>query len=315
MDRQQVTGLVVNDKVNVKREFIQKTRAMLNNWEKGGLAFAKREFKKHQPDHKKNNDFVKTLQGNVSFIGNIRGVNDVLFKKMRLRVNILKNSVDYKFITNEEVRKKLTSDNLKMERILLDEVHTQDEKFISFCTSAFHQIENLLNYYYWKRFPEIIDLLQFLIANNPDFKRSYKKWEKAYERFKRIRDLNISVLTYLFEKEFYFEKEVYVEGVKIYYDKRITKLRDIRNDDSHRCSILSYDKAKVLLDFKELEVKKARYLKKHGRFMNLQDHEIDIVYKFDLLKFSEIKDFYFTRKIVKEVGEKIANDLKKRRLN
>ena len=38
--RQEVTGLVVNTKLNIKREYLQKVRAMINNWEKGGLSFA-----------------------------------------------------------------------------------------------------------------------------------------------------------------------------------------------------------------------------------------------------------------------------------
>ncbi|MDO6804000.1 reverse transcriptase family protein [Wenyingzhuangia sp. 1_MG-2023] len=37
MQRQQVTGLIVNEKLNVKREYLQKVRAMLNNWDKGGF--------------------------------------------------------------------------------------------------------------------------------------------------------------------------------------------------------------------------------------------------------------------------------------
>jgi RNA-directed DNA polymerase len=68
MERQEVTGLIVNQKLNIKREYFQKVRAMLNNWEKGGLSYAEREFKKHQPILKKTFNFREVLLGHLSFI-------------------------------------------------------------------------------------------------------------------------------------------------------------------------------------------------------------------------------------------------------
>ena len=83
--------------------------------------------------------------------------------------------IDYRFIIHLHVRKRLISDNAKMEKILLDKIHLTDDKFISFCTAAFHQIENLLNYYYWRRFPNVGDLIDFLIAKNPGFEKNLLK--------------------------------------------------------------------------------------------------------------------------------------------
>ena len=109
--------------------------------------FAKKRFNEKTKGVKKG-DFQDVLNGHVSFIGNVRGKEDSLFIKLNIRLNTLKNRIDFLFIKNLNVRKRLVGDNLKMERILLDSVHTDDQRFISFCTVAFHQIENLLNYYY-----------------------------------------------------------------------------------------------------------------------------------------------------------------------
>jgi RNA-directed DNA polymerase len=186
MERQQVTGLVVNERINVKREYLQMVRAMLNNWEKGSLEFAKRRFKKHQPLNKKEYDFREVLSGNVSFIGNVRGKDDSVFKKLNIQLKmLLLNRTDYSFVTNENVKKRLTSDNLKMEKILMDKIHLTEDKFIAFCTSAFHQVENLLNYYYWRRFPDFPDLLEFLLQNNPRFKKRFRDLENAKKNFKK----------------------------------------------------------------------------------------------------------------------------------
>jgi retron-type reverse transcriptase len=44
MDRQLVTGIVVNEKPNVNREYIKKVRTILKNWEAGGEKYAQKIF-------------------------------------------------------------------------------------------------------------------------------------------------------------------------------------------------------------------------------------------------------------------------------
>jgi RNA-directed DNA polymerase len=308
MDRQQVTGLVVNEKVNIKREYIQKVRAMLNNWEKGGLSFAKGRFRKHQPIIKKHFNFIEVVTGHVSFIGNVRGKDDKLFQKLHLQLTMLRMRVDYEFITHMGVRERLISDNLKMEKTLMDKIHDDENKFISFCTAAFHQIENLLNYYYWKRFPEIADLLEFLLANNPRFKKRHKTIDDAKNRFTKIGALDVNVLVYIFEKQFYFEAGTNASEKK-FYDRRISKLREIRNDDSHRCSVIELDKEKIISNYKTLQRKKEKHYIKEKKYHILNTEELEIEFHFELLEFLEKKDYSFVRKAVKEVAEKIKADL------
>lgn len=83
-DRQEVTGLIVNERVNVKRSFIRNTRAMLNSWAKYGLEEADREFKEKFGGA---TPFQQMLQGRIAFIGQIRGRSDSVFKKLSAEYN------------------------------------------------------------------------------------------------------------------------------------------------------------------------------------------------------------------------------------
>jgi len=296
MDRQEVTGLVVNQKVNVKREYLNSVRAMLNNWEKGGVNFAQSRYDFHKKKIEQNIDFRNALRGHIDFIGSIKGKENSVYSKLKLRYEYLYNKLDYEMITHEKVRNQLVKDNLKMELILMDNIHSSDDKFISFCTSAFHQIENLLNYYYWKRFPDVDNLKQFLLDNNPAFKNRWKSLERL-TGFQRIRDFDINLLVYLFEKEHYFDKN-------IYYDKEITFLREIRNDESHRCSIFLLDKQKTYDDYDKIKEKWERFKEKRKRFPEKQKKELEIEFKVRLFEFMERKNYNKVREILKNVIEK-----------
>ena len=79
--RQEVTGLVVNDGVNVNRRFIRKTRAMINEWRKN-IIDAERRFIKERykvsdaeiESSKLNGSiFKRAVYGNLSFIKMVKG--------------------------------------------------------------------------------------------------------------------------------------------------------------------------------------------------------------------------------------------------
>lgn len=296
MERQEVTGLIVNQKVNVKRKYFNSVRAMLNNWEKGGIDFAQSRYDLHKKKIEQNIDFRNALRGHIDFIGLIKGKENPSYTKLKLRYEYLYNKLNYEMISHEKVRSQLVKDNLKMELILLDKIHSLDGKFISFCTSAFHQIENLLNYYYWKRFSNIDDLKQFMLDNNPAFKKRWKSLDKL-TGFQRIRDFDINLLVYLFEKEHYFDKG-------IYYNKEITFLREVRNDESHRCSIFFLDKQKIYDDYDKIKQKWKNFKEKKNRLPEKQKDELDIEFKVRLFEFMEQKNYNKVRKTLKNVIEK-----------
>lgn len=79
--RQEVTGLVVNEGVNVNRRFIRKTRAMINEWRKDLLEAEKRFIKLRY--HVSDSDldiskldgsiYKRAVYGNLSFIKMVKG--------------------------------------------------------------------------------------------------------------------------------------------------------------------------------------------------------------------------------------------------
>ena len=80
--RQEVTGLVVNARVNVKRGYVRHVRAILHSCERWGLPAAETEFhakydRKQRLAHKV--DFSKVLRGKIEFIGSVRGRDDFVY--------------------------------------------------------------------------------------------------------------------------------------------------------------------------------------------------------------------------------------------
>lgn len=90
-DRQEVTGIVINKKVNINRIFIRQVRAMLHDWEKN--TYEKAE-KKHFDNHKKQrllHDplFSQIVYGKINFIRMIRGEKDYIYRRFLNKYNKL----------------------------------------------------------------------------------------------------------------------------------------------------------------------------------------------------------------------------------
>ena len=94
--RQEVTGVIVNTKPNLKRTYIKKLRAMLYNWENKGLKYCQNKLTIHYPNEKgfiRNKvvpDFENVLQGKIQFLGMIRGKDDHYYKTFNRKFNELK---------------------------------------------------------------------------------------------------------------------------------------------------------------------------------------------------------------------------------
>lgn len=75
--KQTVTGLIVNEKVNVDRKFFKNTRAMLHDAVENGVKVAAtKHFKCLEINEKQCKTFVNKLHGNIDFIGQVRGKSD-----------------------------------------------------------------------------------------------------------------------------------------------------------------------------------------------------------------------------------------------
>jgi RNA-directed DNA polymerase len=85
--KQIVTGLTVNEKVNIDRKLLKKIRAMLHDLTVNGIEnAAQKHFKMNgEFDSKFQEKFIQRLEGYINFVGQIRGKNDSLY----LRFNSL----------------------------------------------------------------------------------------------------------------------------------------------------------------------------------------------------------------------------------
>ncbi len=89
--KQTVTGLVVNTKPNVDRKYIKRLRAILFSWEKMGVELAcAKHYQLTDLNFVDVPKFVRKIKGQIEFIGQVRGVNDSLYKKLghQLRANL-----------------------------------------------------------------------------------------------------------------------------------------------------------------------------------------------------------------------------------
>ncbi len=82
---QTVTGLTVNNKVNIKRALLKKIRAMLHDLSTNGIEIAtKKHFKiKNGINQHHKTKFVNRLRGYINFIGQVRGKEDILYLKQK----------------------------------------------------------------------------------------------------------------------------------------------------------------------------------------------------------------------------------------
>lgn len=92
--RQVVTGLVVNVKPNVRREWVRQLRAMIHAWRKYGLPAADAEYRskyfrplnaQHKPA-----PFVRVVLGKMEFLKMVKGIEDPVYRALQRELVIAK---------------------------------------------------------------------------------------------------------------------------------------------------------------------------------------------------------------------------------
>jgi retron-type reverse transcriptase len=94
--RQEVTGLIVSEKVNVTRKYTEDIRNVLYMWQRYGLVAVYRKFVRH---YKKEKGHVKkgepvlenVLVGKLDYLKMVKGENDSTYLKLRNKYDMLMN--------------------------------------------------------------------------------------------------------------------------------------------------------------------------------------------------------------------------------
>lgn len=99
-ERQSVTGIVVNKKPNVERNFIKDIRFWLMCWSKFDNEATQQKFLIQFPDKKgflryggATPQFYNYLNGKILFFGMVRGANDVMFLKFKTNFDLLYSKI------------------------------------------------------------------------------------------------------------------------------------------------------------------------------------------------------------------------------
>ena len=99
--RQEATGLIINDKVNVRRRYVKQIRMWLYYWEKYGYEKAQQIFKRNyiaDKGHVKNinTHLFIVLNGKLEFLKMVRGIEDNTYKALKKRLNELSGIIQKK---------------------------------------------------------------------------------------------------------------------------------------------------------------------------------------------------------------------------
>lgn len=141
-------------------------------------------------------------------------------------------SVDYSFIKEDVLRTQLEVDNLRMEdAVCSTQIKDDAERFFIFCINAFYQIENITNYYFFKKYPNFADLLEYMEGHSNFKHKENKKTHEIIE--KSVGDIDISCKLFALSNELFPSTEKQPD----YTYKTINGLRLVRNEGFHRCQI------------------------------------------------------------------------------
>jgi len=97
-NKQEVTGLIVNEKVNVKKRYIKQIRMWLYYWEKYGYAKAEQVFRqdyKREKGHVKNGtpNLLNVLDGKLEFLKMVKGIDDSTYLLLKMRFDRLSGAI------------------------------------------------------------------------------------------------------------------------------------------------------------------------------------------------------------------------------
>jgi len=228
----------------------------------------------------------------------IKSDTEAIRNHLEIRANV---SMDFEFVKNERVKKQLIKDNLKMENSRLDiQIKNDTERFYNFCVEAFYQIEELVNYYFGMKYTFEDFILLISSKNNG----------KIFNQ-KQLSEITIAEKIFVFEGLFYYG-QVDAVGKTIRYESTINLIREVRNEDSHRCNIIEQDSEQVLLKFKELLKRISVFNKtKTSPTIYYQKTSEDklIEKQAKLINFIKDKNYNLVRDTLQELASKIKTGL------
>ena len=199
----------------------EKIRATINKIRL--LASQNDEFKKAMRELFGKNISASVASNTPELSDDIKAIRDAL----EIRANV---SIRYEFINYQRLRDQLIIDNLRMENAALNLTEPENERFYIFCVNAFYQIENIVNYFFHKKYPDINNLLSVIESQTSSemYPFNRKGTENNVGDVPVVNKLN-AISHMLFPSEI---------GIKII----LSTLRKVRNEGEHRCATIIAEK-------------------------------------------------------------------------
>ena len=178
-----VTGLVVNEKVNVPRFYIRRVRAILHSWEKFGIEQAAEEpFAKFSPKRPSEVDLVlgfkRKVAGMIGYIGMVKGKESYVYKSFAAWIKRLAPDVP----------------------LLIPPVKT-GARMVVFCEGKTDPLHLDAAFNYFRNKGEYTDLSVFFYIYHADAKISNSTLWKHYSEKSNFKEDAERIEVYLFDSD------------------------------------------------------------------------------------------------------------------
>ena len=193
--RMEVTGLLVNDKVNVQKRYVKQLRMWLYYWERYGYERANEYFVEH---YLKDKGYVKSnlpamasvIAGKLDFMKMVVGVESKIYQNLKLRFEKLSG----KFSAESELIKEIEKFIIENTNTTLLEKSVLDKKISSANAESMQASTNVNSMGFQipviHRPKELVNLLNNFSANNHPLKYACHSWEdgKVEDHFENYSD-------------------------------------------------------------------------------------------------------------------------------
>jgi RNA-directed DNA polymerase len=185
--KQIVTGLVVNQNVNVSKKYIKELRMWLFFWETHGLSKASKKFNSYRKQEgiEKSYQMVRVIKGKLDFLKMVKGANNLSYLKLVDRYNKListQNSLKMKEIKQKDIDA-FTIENFNLKQ---KTTHHQPQQLVNLLNSFTAGSHLKYATHSWEEQETYDEFIVKLI-------RDWKKIEKEFFQLKRTLATKISV--------------------------------------------------------------------------------------------------------------------------
>ena len=157
---QEVTGITVNEKLNIDRKYIRNIRAILHAWKKYGLENTQQHFWQHynkKQDRYKNKDSFKTIiRSRIEFVGLVKGKDDPIYLKLLKSLADIspklvdKSKIDFSLLNR-------SASELNNSNIVTATIWTEGKTDTKHLESAFKVLNETKNYRFKLEFKKDLD--------------------------------------------------------------------------------------------------------------------------------------------------------------